>query len=44
MPPLLLRTMHASARSLEESWRAQLGGERLAEFRATLLALLSVAD
>ena len=36
-----LRTMRASAHTLEESWRQQLGAERFAEFRATLLALLS---
>ena len=36
-----LRTMHASARALEESWRLRLGVERLDEFRATLLALLA---
>jgi hypothetical protein len=38
------RTMHATARGLEESWRVQLGAERLAEFRSTPLALLSAAD
>jgi DNA-binding MarR family transcriptional regulator len=39
-----LRTMHASARATEEDWRRRLGAERLAEFRATLLALLSGED
>ena len=36
-----LRAMHASARTLEEAWRERLGDERLAEFRETLLTLLS---
>jgi DNA-binding MarR family transcriptional regulator len=36
-----LRAMHASARTLEQVWRQRLGDDRLAEFRATLLALLS---
>ena len=39
-----LRAMHASARATEDAWRQQLGAGRLAEFRATLLALLSAAD
>ena len=39
-----LRAMHASARATEEDWRRRLGAERLAEFRATLLALLSGED
>ncbi len=38
-----LRTMHASARALEETWRQRLGAERLADFRETLLTLLSAA-
>lgn len=38
-----LRTMHASARAVEESWRERLGEERLAGFRETLLALLDAA-
>ena len=33
--------MRATARATEDAWRQQLGAERLAEFRATLLALLS---
>lgn len=36
-----LRTMHASARAVEETWRERLGDERLADFRETLLTLLS---
>jgi DNA-binding MarR family transcriptional regulator len=39
-----LRTMYASAVATEDAWRQQLGAGRLAEFRATLLALLSAAD
>ena len=38
-----LRAMHASALATEDAWRRQLGTERLAEFRATLLALLTTA-
>jgi DNA-binding MarR family transcriptional regulator len=38
-----LRTMRDSALATEEAWRQQLGADRLAEFRATLLALLSTA-
>jgi DNA-binding MarR family transcriptional regulator len=36
-----LRAMRASSRAAEEAWRQQLGADRLAEFRATLLALVS---
>jgi DNA-binding MarR family transcriptional regulator len=36
-----LRTMRASARALEETWRQRLGASRLADLRDTLLALLS---
>jgi DNA-binding MarR family transcriptional regulator len=38
-----LRIMYTSAVSLEDSWRERLGADRLAEFRATLLALISVS-
>ena len=36
-----LRAMHASALTTEGTWREHLGPARLAEFRATLLALLA---
>jgi hypothetical protein len=36
--------MRASACDTEEAWRHKLGADRLAEFRATLLALLSATD
>jgi DNA-binding MarR family transcriptional regulator len=36
-----LRTMRSSARALEDTWRQELGADRLAAFRETLLALLS---
>jgi DNA-binding MarR family transcriptional regulator len=36
-----LRTMRAVARATEEGWRQQLGDNRLAEFRAILLDLLT---
>jgi DNA-binding MarR family transcriptional regulator len=39
-----LRAMHASARDTEEAWRQRLGADRLAEFRTTLLELLSASD
>jgi DNA-binding MarR family transcriptional regulator len=39
-----LRTMRASALATEEDYRRQLGAERLAEFRATLLLLLSARN
>lgn len=38
-----LRTMRASARAIEETWRQRLGAERLADFRETLLTLLAPA-
>ena len=36
-----LRTMRATALAVEEEWRDRLGPERLADFRDTLLTLLS---
>ena len=36
-----LRTMRATALSVEDEWRQRLGAERLAGFRDTLLTLLS---
>jgi len=39
-----LRAMRASARATEEAWRRQLGGGRLAEFRATLLEVLAATS
>ena len=36
-----LRVMRATTLAVEDAWLRQLGEERLAEFRATLLALLS---
>ena len=39
-----LRAMQASARAVEETWRERLGDERLADFRATLLTLLSATS
>jgi DNA-binding MarR family transcriptional regulator len=36
-----LRTMRSSALTVEETWRQELGADRLAAFRETLLTLLS---
>jgi DNA-binding MarR family transcriptional regulator len=36
-----LRVMRSSTRALEDTWRRQLGADRLAAFRDTLLTLLS---
>jgi DNA-binding MarR family transcriptional regulator len=36
-----LRAMRSSARAVEDTWRQQLGADRLAAFRETLLLLLS---
>jgi DNA-binding MarR family transcriptional regulator len=36
-----LRTMRSSARVTEDTWRRQLGADRLAAFRETLIALLA---
>jgi DNA-binding MarR family transcriptional regulator len=36
-----LRTMRATALTVEDEWRQRLGAERLAGFRDTLLTLLS---
>ena len=36
-----LRTMRASASTVEDEWRRRLGAERLASFRDTLITLLS---
>ncbi len=38
-----LRSMHASARAVEDEWRQRLGDQCLAGFRETLLTLLSAA-
>lgn len=38
-----LRAMRVSALAAEEAWRGRLGESRLAEFRSTLLDLLSPA-
>ena len=38
-----LRVMRASARATEDAWRQRLGPAQFTEFRAALLALLSVS-
>jgi len=39
-----LRTIRASAQTIEDGWRQRLGAERLADFRDTLLSLLTAAS